>query len=166
MSARPRVGNSSCLLGENVRYDGKNKAFAFDASELDDVFEWVPVCPEVEIGLGVPREPIELVRDGDEVRLRGVTSKTDHTEAMRAFAARRLERLAALGLHGYVLKARSPSCGPDQVPLAGSAETRAGLFAETLVDRLGDLPVAHEEQLADPETRTRFVNAVRGRQRG
>lgn len=158
MSARPRVGISSCLIGEEVRYDGTSKMV--DLSDLSEIFECVPVCPEVEIGLGVPREPIELVRDGDEIRLRGVASRTDHSEAMRSFAARRIERLAALGLHGYVLKARSPSCGPEGVPVAGAADTRAGLFAEELTARLPGLPVVHEEQLADPEERAAFVNRV------
>lgn len=158
MSAKPRVGISSCLLGENVRYDGTNKRVAL--WNLGEIFEWVPVCPEVEIGLGVPREPIELVRDGDEVRLLGVSSEADHTESMRTFADRRLERLAALGLHGYIFKARSPSCGPDAVPVAGSEEKRAGMFAEAVLARLPGLPVAHEEHLAQPAARRRFAARV------
>jgi uncharacterized protein YbbK (DUF523 family) len=162
-SSKPRVGISSCLLGENVRYDGTNKASVFHAEDLSDVFEWVPVCPEVEIGLGVPREPIELVRDGDQIRLRGVTSRTDHTEAMRTFAARRIERLATLGLHGYVLKARSPSCGPSGVPVAGTNDTEAGVFAAALVIQVPGLPLVHEENLVDLEVRRRFLKAVRDR---
>lgn len=155
---KPRVGISSCLLGENVRYDGTNKRVALE--DLSEVFEWVPVCPEVEIGLGVPREPIQLVRIGAEVRLQGVTSKADHTQKMVEFARRRLDRLAELGLHGYVFKARSPSCGPSRVPVSGEDETRAGMFAGAVIERFPGLPVAHEEDLADPGVRGRFIAAV------
>ena len=139
MTGKPRVGVSACLIGREVRYDGGHKWTAHVAA-LADVAELVPVCPEDELGMGTPREPIHITHQG---RLVGVETATDHTDAMNAWAAARLAALA--GLDGYVLKARSPSCG-----LVGAASTGGrGLFAQRLTERYPDLPVADEEHLDD-----------------
>src|SRR2546423_1752383 len=106
-----RVGISMCLLGERVRYDGGHKLDRFLTDVLAKYVEFVPVCPEVEIGLGTPREPIHLVEVAGEIRLRGVESDIDHTTAMRRYARRRVDELAKLDLCGYILKKDSPSCG-------------------------------------------------------
>jgi uncharacterized protein YbbK (DUF523 family)/uncharacterized protein YbgA (DUF1722 family) len=166
---RPRVGISACLLGEAVRYDGAHKRDAFLVEALGAHVEWVPVCPEVELGLGVPREPIRLEggaggRGGalgtGDVRLVTVTTRRDLTAAMAAFAPARVAALAAEGLAGWVLKARSPSCGPAGVPIEGSDRTGPGAFAREVRERLPHLPVAHEEALARPAAREAFVAAV------
>jgi uncharacterized protein YbbK (DUF523 family) len=145
-----RIGVSACLLGDEVRYDGGHKR---DQSLIDlfgpDV-EWVKVCPEVEIGMGTPREAIQLINRHGAIRLVGVTSGTDHTAAMTAHGANKVDALAAEDLSGYILKAGSPSCG-----MAGP-----GLFARALLDRFPDLPIADEQQLADPRFREAFLARV------
>ena len=112
-----RVGISSCLLGEEVRYDGGHQKDPYITGVLARHFSWVPVCPELEVGMGVPREPIRLVGAPDAPRLLGVTTGTDHTERMGAFARRRVQELGRRGLSGYVLKRASPSCGMERVNL-------------------------------------------------
>ncbi len=169
MSDRPRIGVSACLLGERVRYDGGDKRDAWLADILGPRVEWVPVCPEVEAGLGTPREPMNLARGADG-RLVVITDRVrdDLTNAMTGFSARRVDALAASGLDGYVLKAGSPSCGLDvpvhRLPGAGDQsvleERTLGLFAAALTARFPGLPVADERQLADPVSRGRFVARV------
>ena len=159
----PRVGISSCLLGHLVRYDGGHKRDPFAAGALGDRVELVPVCPEVEVGMGVPREPVELRRLGRGVQMVGVESGTDHTAAMKRFAERRAAELEALGLSGYVFKKNSPSCGPRGVPVHGRGGTSRkgrGLFAAALRDRLPNLPVVDEGDLASRAGQERFLTRV------
>ncbi|MFZ0889163.1 MAG: DUF523 and DUF1722 domain-containing protein [Candidatus Binataceae bacterium] len=155
-SPRPKVGVSACLLGHNVRYDGGDKRSRLVADSLARRFDFVPVCPEVELGLGVPREPINLVRRGRETRLVGANSGRDHTRAMRAYARRRLETLARESLAGYIFKSGSPSCGLTDVEVPAPGEGR-GLFADAMVRSYSELPVAEETSLADPEIRRNFI---------
>ncbi|HSN89273.1 MAG TPA: DUF523 domain-containing protein, partial [Thermoanaerobaculia bacterium] len=110
--ARVRIGISSCLLGQEVRYNGGHKRDSFLTDTFGQFVEWVSVCPEVEIGMGTPRPPIRLERAGEGgVRLVMPSTGGDYTEAMRSYAERRVSELAALSLDGYVLKKDSPSCG-------------------------------------------------------
>jgi len=141
-----KVGVSSCLVGERVRWNGGHKRDAVVAEALASEVELVAVCPEVEIGLGTPREPIEIRASGDSVRLVGVESGRDLTEAMRAYARRRIDELVRLGISGYVLKARSPSCDVEN-----------GLFAAELRARLPTLPIEDESRLQDPRVRKSFL---------
>lgn len=157
---KPKVGISSCLLGQAVRYDGGHKRDPFAAGRLGRRVTLVPVCPEVEVGMGVPREPIRLERAGRGVRLVGVTSGTDHTASMRRFAARRAKELEALGLSGYVFKRNSPSCGPDGVPVHGSTRTGTGLFAAAVRKRMPKMPVVDESELTTKAGRERFLERV------
>jgi uncharacterized protein YbbK (DUF523 family) len=164
-----RIGVSACLLGQPVRYDGGHRRDAFLVDVLGPRVEFVPVCPEVELGLGTPRETLRLVRRAEDVRMI-MANGVDYTDAMRAYAARRVEALAGERLSGYVLKSRSPSCGlvdaavvPDAAPGAASPEDRGrGLFAAALVARFPDLPIEDELGLADPATRERFLARVFG----
>jgi uncharacterized protein YbgA (DUF1722 family)/uncharacterized protein YbbK (DUF523 family) len=159
-----RIGISMCLLGEKVRFDGGHKRDAFLVDTFGRHVEWLPVCPEVDIGLGTPREPIRLVRKGMDIRLVGVKSETDHTDAMRAYAARKAEALASADLCGYILKKDSPSCGMERVkvydPNLSPARTGRGLFADALLQRLPHLPVEEEGRLSDPRIRDNFVERV------
>ena len=168
---KPRIGISRCLLGDDVRYDGSNR-LSSAVADLTPLVEWVPVCPEVEVGMGVPREPIQLVRhadgipSGDEsVRLKGVETAEDWTERMERWARARVTDLAAVGISGFVLKARSPSCGPVDVLVHGDREapspTGRGLFAEAVAANMPGLPMIDEEALEDHETRERFLQSVR-----
>lgn len=122
MTDRPRVGISRCLLGDEVRYDGTHKRDEALLRMFGGEVEWVPVCPEVEIGMGTPRDPIQLVARDDgvaslheRVRLVGVDSGEDWTDRMHAWARDRVQQLKSLNLAGFVLKAGSPSCGIDRV---------------------------------------------------
>ena len=158
-----RIGVSTCLLGEHVRFDGGHKRDPFLVETFGRYVEWVPVCPEVEAGLGVPRESMHLRRIADDVRL--VTTKTgiDHTEAMRRYAARRVAALSAHDLCGYVLKKNSPSCGMERVKIygrSGPVASGRGLFAEALLQAFPHLPVEEEGRLNDPRLRENFVERV------
>jgi uncharacterized protein YbgA (DUF1722 family)/uncharacterized protein YbbK (DUF523 family) len=158
-----RIGVSTCLLGEQVRFDGGHKRDPFLVETFGRYVEWVPVCPEVEAGFGVPRESMHLRRVDDQVRL--VTTKTgiDHTDTMRRYAARRVAALAAHDLCGYVLKKNSPSCGMERVKIygrSGPVASGRGLFAAALLDAFPHLPVEEEGRLSDPRLRENFVERV------
>ena len=161
---RPRVGVSSCLTGERVRFDGGHKETAFVVGELAARVELVRVCPEVELGLGTPRPPVELVRDGARSRMVMVESRRDLTDAMEAFAVRRAEELATLGLDGYVWKSASPSCGLTNVKIIdkrGEVRREArGLFAAAVRARLPTLPMLEEIDLADAVCADEFLERV------
>jgi uncharacterized protein YbgA (DUF1722 family)/uncharacterized protein YbbK (DUF523 family) len=159
-----RIGVSSCLLGEAVRWDGGHKRDAFLVDQLGPFVEWVPVCPEAELGLGVPRETIHLVRRDGDVRLVGTQSGADHSDAMRRFAARRVRELARLDLCGYVLKKNSPSCGLERVPIRGARgmpeKVGRGVFASALVEASAELPIEEEGRLCDPRLRENWIERV------
>ena len=161
---RIRVGISSCLLGEPVRWDGGHKRDHLLVSELGRFFEWLPVCPEVEVGMGVPRPPVRLL--SVEAKIRMVENETgrDHTHAMRAYARRRAAELKERDLCGYVLKQDSPSCGMAGVTVyrtgAPSVRDGRGLFAEALIEAMPWLPVEDEGRLSDALLRERFIERV------
>ena len=162
--SRIRVGISACLLGEPVRWDGGHKRDVFLVSELGRFVEWLPVCPEVEVGMGVPRPSVRLVRIEDEIRMVENESERDHTRAMRAYARRRAAALAGQDLCGYVLKKDSPSCGMERVRVyrAGAPPVRdgRGLFAEALLEAMPWLPVEEEGRLNDARLRENFIERV------
>ena len=159
-----RIGISSCLLGESVRYDGGHKKDAYITGALARHFTWVPVCPEMELGLGIPREPIRLVGDADAPRLVATQSGTDLTEAMDTYARARLHALGAAGLSGYILKRASPSCGMERVKVYTEAgmpsKSGRGLFARRLMDAYPLLPVEEEGRLSDLRLRDSFITRV------
>ena len=163
-SAPIRIGVSACLLGQEVRYDGGHKRDSFLVETFGRYVEWVPVCPEVELGLGTPRETLRLVRIASDLRLVMPKTGADHTEAMRAYAARRVRELAKEDLSGYVLKRSSPSCGMERVRVFDAhgvpAKSGRGLFAEALLEHFPHLPVEEEGRLADPRLRENFIERV------
>jgi len=112
---RVRVGVSSCLLGAQVRFDGGHKRDPFLTDILSQYVDWVPVCPEVEMGLTVPRETLRLVDRGGTAQLISRASGVDHTSAMRSWSADKIRYLQSLDLCGFVLKRGSPSCGMERV---------------------------------------------------
>lgn len=163
--SRPvRVGISSCLLGDAVRYDGGHKRDAFLTDTFGRFVEWVPICPEMEAGFGTPREAMRLVGGPAGVRLLTVKTAVDLTSPMMAYVRHRVPELAAEGLSGYVLKKNSPSCGLERVKIYDRhdvpARTGRGLFAAALVDRYPHLPVEEEGRLCDPRLRENFVERV------
>jgi uncharacterized protein YbgA (DUF1722 family)/uncharacterized protein YbbK (DUF523 family) len=159
-----RLGVSACLLGEGVRYDGGHKRDRFVTDVLGGCVEWVPVCPELEAGLGVPRPAMRLTRAGDDVRVVEIGSGRDHTRTLRRFSAARVRALRALDLSGYVLKKDSPSCGMARVRVYGGSAPPVrrgrGLFAAALLDALPELPVEEEGRLQDPALRENFIERV------
>ncbi len=161
---RPRLGISSCLLGEPVRFDGGHKRDPFLIDVLGRFVEWVPVCPEAEMGLGAPRPSLRLVTSEDGLRLVATDAGADHTEGMRRFAEQRLEELASTDLCGYVLKRASPSCGMERVKVydaGGNLQQPArGLFAAALLERFPELPVEEEGRLNNPLLRDHFLERV------
>lgn len=159
-----RIGISACLLGERVRYDGGHKRDAYLVQTFGRYVEWVPVCPEVEMGLGTPRETLRLVRTGGDTRLIMPKTGADHTEAMRAYASRRIAELAKEDLCGYILKKDSPSCGMERVRAFDvhgvPAKSGRGLFAEALLQHFPHLPIEEEGRLSDPRRRENFGERV------
>jgi uncharacterized protein YbbK (DUF523 family)/uncharacterized protein YbgA (DUF1722 family) len=159
-----RIGISTCLLGEKVRFDKGHKRDAFIVETLGRFFHWTPVCPEMEIGLGTPRESLRLVGGSAAPRLMAPKSDSDHTESMQRFAADCLERLAEVGLHGYILKKYSPSCGMARVSVyrEGGKQHRncQGHIARALMQRFPLLPVEEEGRLHDMALRENFIERV------
>ncbi len=163
-SGKIKVGISACLLGNHVRYDGGHKLDCYLRDELGQSIEWVPVCPEVESGLPVPREAMQLVAGPGGVRLVTIDTGIDHTERLAAWAQEKFAELTEQDLRGFVLKARSPSCGVYDAELFSisgeSAGVRAGLFAEAVMTYFSSLPVEDEERLHDPAVREIFLARI------
>ena len=159
-----RVGISSCLLGDEVRFDGGHKRDHFLTDVLAPYVEWVRVCPEVEVGMGVPRETLRLVKVNGDVRMMTTRTGVDHTDRMRSYAERRTKALAAMDLRGYVLKKDSPSCGMERVKVfsGDGVPVRAGVgtYAEVLKARFPALPIEEEGRLADPVLRENFIERL------
>ncbi len=163
---RATIAVSACLLGEPVRYDGRQKREARLREWLAG-FRVLPVCPEIGIGLGVPRAPIQLYRIDGRIRLADCTDPTrDHSAAMRACARAWLACHPDLG--GLVSKSRSPSCAVGDAPLFDARgeplgrEEAAGLFVAVLRELLPSLPLIDEHGLNDERRRTAFLDAVAG----
>jgi uncharacterized protein YbgA (DUF1722 family)/uncharacterized protein YbbK (DUF523 family) len=156
-----RIGISSCLLGNEVRYDGAHKHDRYITGTLGPYCEFVPVCPEVEVGMGIPRESVRLVRDGDSLRMVGVKSGIDHSQAMLAWARARVHKLGAMKLDGFLLKKGSPSCGMERVRVYTAkgmpTASERGLFADELLRHLPMMPVEEEGRLNDAALRENFI---------
>jgi uncharacterized protein YbgA (DUF1722 family)/uncharacterized protein YbbK (DUF523 family) len=159
-----RIGISACLLGQEVRFDGGHKRDAFLMDVLGKHVEWVPVCPEVEVGMGTPRETLRLLRDNGTTRMVTTRTGVDYTGPMNTWSKQRVAELARADLDGYVLKKDSPSCGMERVKIfAGSGpavRNGRGLFASVLLAALPLLPVEEEGRLTDPSLRDNFIERV------
>jgi len=159
-----KIGISSCLLGETVRYDGGHQKDSYVTGALSRHFTWISVCPEMELGLGVPRETIRLVGDAARPRLVATQSGTDLTDAMHTYARARVGDLGALRLSGDILKRASPSCGMERVKVYTESglpsRGGSGLFARRLMDTYPLLPVEEEGRLSDARLRDNFITRV------
>jgi len=166
MSIKPRIGVSSCLLGHLVRHDGGHKHHRTVTDTLSRSFEIVAVCPEMEVGMGVPREPVDLVGNPRAPRMVGKRSGRDWTGIMRRYGRERAAAIGRLEVCGFVLKKGSPSCGPDRVPVRSETGTAdpagAGLFARALAGALPLLPVEAEDRLDDAALCENFIERVHG----
>ncbi len=159
-----KVGISSCLLGEKVRYDGSHKLDYYLKDTLGQFVEWIPVCPEVECGLSIPREAMRLVMFNNDVRLVTINSKIDHTERMEKWIKAKLKELQELNLSGFVFKSRSPSSGLFSAKiysvdgkLLGKS---SGLFAKAFKEYFKDVPVEEDGRLQNPWIRENFIERV------
>ncbi|MGY5452471.1 YbgA family protein [Agarivorans sp. MS3-6] len=157
------VGISSCLLGEEVRYDGGHKQSRFCRIELAEYFDFEPTCPEMAIGMGTPRKTIRLVQNEDIISIQASDGSFDVTEKMNNYADRRLPQLGHLS--GYVVCAKSPSCGMERVSVYSPAKNNAeksgvGVFTAKLMQAYPLLPIEEDGRLNDPVLRENFVNRV------
>ena len=166
MVSKPRIGISSCLLGIKVRHDGGHKHDVLITQTLGRHVEWVPVCPEFEVGMGVPREAVRLVGSPANPKMIADKSGKDWTLEMQSYANKRVRKLKDMDLSGYILKKNSPSCGKERVRIYGpkgvSYRQGRGLFAQALMTKLPLLPVEEEGRLYDPGLRENFIERVFG----
>ncbi|MDY6987053.1 MAG: DUF523 and DUF1722 domain-containing protein [Thermodesulfobacteriota bacterium] len=159
-----KLGISTCLLGEQVRYDGGHKLDRFLTDTLGNYVEYVPVCPEVECGFSIPRESLRLAGDPDTPRLVTSRSKEDHTERMLTWAHGRVRQLEKEDLCGFIFKSNSPSSGMERVRVYNEkgmpVKKGVGIFARAFMEHFPLVPVEEEGRLHDPKLRENFIERV------
>ena len=164
MLTKIKLGLSSCLLGGKVRYDGGHKLDRFITDTLGQFVEFVPVCPEVECGLGIPREAMHLVASPEGPRLVTVRTQVDYTERLLAWARKRVVELEREDLCGFIFKSGSPSSGMERVKIyygkGEPARTGVGMFAREFMQHFPLLPVEDEGRLHDPALRENFLERL------
>lgn len=164
MEEKVKIGISSCLLGEAVRWNAGHKLDRFLANTLGQFVEFVPVCPEVEAGFGVPRESMRLVGDPDNPRLVTFKSKTDCTEQMQRWAQKRVKELEAENLCGFIFKSDSPSSGMIRVKVYSEKgmprKVGVGMFARAFMDHFPRVPVEDDGRLHNPAIRENFIERI------
>lgn len=159
-----KIGVSSCLLGNRVRYDGNHKHDRYITDTLGNFFEWVPVCPEVECGLGIPRESMHLIGNINDPHLLTIKSKTDHTKLINNWIAVRLRTIAGENLCGFIFKTKSPSCGLTDAkifsPDGNMLRKGSGLFARAFQKKFPLIPVIDDGRLHNQELRENFIERI------
>lgn len=160
---KPLVGVSQCLLGDAVRYDGESKANAIVLEYLSKLFDFVPVCPEVEAGLGIPRPPVRLTGSVVEPRITGRNDPTlDVTDILYSYCQRKPAELKSLA--GFIFKSRSPSCGLNSTPVFIDnqcvSDTGRGVFAKAMCNIYPELTVIEDSELDNAKTLDGFIQAV------
>jgi len=157
------VGVSTCLLGQKVRHDGGHKYHHYVKDILGNYFSLVPVCPELEVGMGVPREAVRLEGKPDAPRMIGTKSGRDWTAEMNSYSQKRVKKQDVATLCGYILKKKSPSCGMERVTLysgKGAGKNGRGLYAAVLIAQYPLLPIEEEGRLNDAALRENFITRV------
>ena len=165
MTEKIRIGVSSCLIGEKVRWNGDHKQDRYVREILSRYFEYIPVCPEVEVGMGVPRETVALYGDPEKPSMISKKTQTDWTKPMEKYIKSRINTLSADDLCGYIFKSKSPSCGMSRVPLYsefGSHKVKhgPGMFANAFINSFPLVPTEDEGRLNDPRIRENFIVRV------
>ena len=159
-----QLGVSACLLGEELRYDGGHKRHRYLVEILGPELSWIPICPEVELGMGIPRPPIRLEETEGSSRLVEMEGLIDHSAAMTRFSRNKLRQLKNVGLDGCILKSKSPSCGLGSVEvwLSGRPIHRegSGFFAKELREGLPLLPLIEESGLEDVGQKEQFIERI------
>lgn len=151
-----KLGISSCLLGEDVRYDGRHKLDHYLKDKLGKIADWVSVCPEVECGLSVPREAMHLIGSLESPRLVTRNSNIDHTDRMMKWAGERLKQLEKEGLAGFIFKSDSPSCGLNSV----FSKKGMGVFAKEFIEHFKLMPVEDNDRLQDDKIMESFIERI------
>ncbi len=161
MASKVKIGVSACVIGEKVRFDSGHKLNRFVANEIKDYFDYVPVCPEVGIGLSVPRPTIRLMSDQERILLVETKDQSiDYTDKMIDFSNSKVDQLMSEDLCGYVVCAKSPTCGMERVKVykKGHADTNGvGLYTKTLMEKMPWLPVEEDGRLQDPILKENFI---------
>lgn len=165
MENKIRIGVSSCLIGEKVRWNGDHKQNRYVKDILSNYFEYVSVCPEVEVGMGTPRETVALYGNPDKPKMISRKTKSDWTRRMNRYSINRIKGLSNLGLCGYIFKSKSPSCGLARIPVydendRSKARHRSGLFANTFIKANPLIPTEDEGRLMDSKLRENFIVRV------
>lgn len=160
MPQKIRIAVSACLLGKKVRYDGGHKYDSYIADTLGELFDFVPICPEAECGLPIPREPMRLEGDSSLPRLVVIETGVELTGKMLAWCDSKIDELRQAKVAGFILKARSPSCGVYDTPILDDAETireGGGIFAQAVRRGFPGLPLEDEETIREAERLKRFL---------
>ncbi|MBR9726575.1 YbgA family protein [Shewanella intestini] len=162
-TAQINIGISSCLLGEKVRFDGGHKQSMYCKKEIADFFNYVPVCPEMAIGMGAPRKSIRQVRDGDKIYVRSMDGSIDVTDKLEAFSDKKVPALAHLD--GYIFCAKSPTCGMERVTeykigTNNGSKDGIGVFAKRMMQAYPHLPIEESGRLHDLVLRENFFTRV------
>ena len=164
MDTKIKIAISSCLMGHEVRYNGGHKRHNFLMNELSHFVEWRPFCPEVAIGLGVPRPTLRLVGSAEDPRLVMPKTNEDYTEKMQSYARGLAEQLKQEDIHGIILKSASPSCGLRRVKVYSEkgfpTKSAVGIFANEIVKSNFLLPVEEDGRMNDPMYRENFIFRV------
>ena len=161
---KPKLGISACLMGDEVRFNGGHKESQLCTRELTQYFEFVTACPEVAIGMGIPREPIRLVGDAQSPQAVGsVNRELNVTQSLADYGVRMAEEFS--DICGYIFMQKSPSCGLERVkvyrengaPVDGGGR---GIYAQAFCERHPDLPVEEDGRLNDAVLRENFITRV------
>ncbi|MFP4347902.1 MAG: YbgA family protein [Desulfococcaceae bacterium] len=164
MESTIKLGVSTCLLGENVRYDGGHQLDRFITDTLGRYVTFVPVCPEVECGMSIPREALRLVGEVDHPRLVTRQTGVDYTDQMVEWARKRVRDLEKEDLCGFIFKSKSPSSGMERVKVFNESgmpvKQGVGIFARVFMDHFPLLAVEEDGRLHDPKLRETFIETI------
>lgn len=165
MENKIKIGVSSCLIGEKVRWNGDHKQNRYVKDTLCKFFEYTPVCPEVEVGMGTPRETVALYGTLENPKMLSRKTQTDWTQKMNRYTKNRIKDLSKDDLCGYIFKSKSPSCGLGRIPVydendRSKARHGAGIFADAFIKANPFIPTEDEGRLRDPKIRENFIVRV------
>lgn len=157
-----RIGISACLLGNKVRYDGRhklNRALKRWASSKG--IKFIPVCPEVECGLPVPREPMILTGNPETPRIVTINTRINYTCKLKKWIRKKLKALKAENISGFIFKSRSPSCGLRSVKIKGYRKKINGLFSASIIKAFPEMPVVEDEELKGLSSKKQFLYKIK-----
>lgn len=156
-----RIGISACLIGQKVRYDGSDKEDFFIKEKLGKFVLWIPICPEVEAGLPVPREPMQLEGDPESPRLMTIETRKDKTKVLEKCIHHKMKELIKSDICAFIFKSGSPSCGIRDIriynPKTGKVKKGRGIFADAFIKTFPHIPVEDDKKLQEPQMIEKFL---------